>query len=99
MEEVVKENNRKEFYQDIKDFLNSRYAMLLVSILIVIGWALEFPYVTMFLLLVYEILVFVFCQDSPKAFLLPVISIPYMITTTGACPTWRQPRRCSRAKR
>ena len=81
MEEVVKENNRKEFYQDIKEFLNSKYAMLLVSILVVIGWALEFPYVTMFLLLVYEILVFVFCQDSPKAFLLPVISIPYMITT------------------
>ena len=81
MEEVVKNDSKKEFYQSLKDFLNSSYAMLLVSILVVVGWALEFPYVTMFLLLLFEVLVFSFCTDSPKAFLLPVISIPYMITT------------------
>lgn len=82
MEEIsVKQNREEDFKTALKDFLNSNYAMFLICLLTIFGWVLDFPYVTMFLLLIFEILVFLLCKDSPKAFMLPVFSIPYMVTT------------------
>ncbi len=77
----TKEQNRKEFFSIMRELLNSSYAMLCISLLIVLGWALNFPYISIFMLLLFEIGVFIFCSDNPKACLLPIISISYMITT------------------
>ncbi len=77
----TKEQNRKEFFSIMRELLNSSYAMLCISLLIVLGWALGFPYISIFMLLLFEIGVFIFCSDNPKACLLPIISISYMITT------------------
>lgn len=83
-----KEQDKQELFLAIKNFLNSSYVMFLITFLIVLGWALSYPFVSIFMLLLYEICVFIFCADNPKACLLPIVSISYMLTTiqysTGA---------------
>ncbi len=77
-----KEQNKKEFFTIMREILNSSYALLAVSFLVVLAWALAFPYVSIFMLVLYEVCVFIFCSDNPKACLLPIVSISYMLTTT-----------------
>ena len=84
-----KEQNKKEFFAIMREILNSSYALLAVSFLVVLAWALAFPYVSIFMLVLYEVCVFIFCSDNPKACLLPIVSISYMLTTTQfSAGTW-----------
>jgi len=77
-----------DFKFKIINFLNSVWALVVVSFLIVFGWAIKFPYVSIALLTVYEVSVLFLCPDNPKAILLPIISVPYMVNTFFGLFNW-----------
>ena len=81
--EVVKSN--KPDYNVVKQkivaFLNSTWALALISTLVVLFWVVDFPYVSLSLLTIFVVMVFVFCPDNPKAFILPFLSTPLMLTS------------------
>lgn len=81
--EAVK-NNKPDYdliKQKIATFLNSVWALALISTLVVLFWVVDFPYISLSLLTIFVVMVFVFCPDNPKAFILPFLSTPLMLTS------------------
>ena len=87
------QNSENKFnFNNIKQFatkaINSTWCLAIISLLIVGCWAIDFPFVSIGLLAMYEVAVFVFCPENPKAFILPVISVSYMITSIYGVFHW-----------
>ena len=74
--------------QVISKAINSIWCLAVISLLIVGCWAIDFPFISIGLLAMYEVAVFVFCPENPKAFILPVISVSYMITSIYGVFHW-----------
>lgn len=66
-----------------KSFLNSNISLALISLIVVLFWALNFAYVSTVILFCYLVCVFIFCHDNPKGLLFPVLSIFYMSPDTN----------------
>lgn len=90
--ENSKTNNNLFNYQNLKQkmqkILNSTWSMVALSVLIVLFWAINFAYVSLGFMLLFEIAVFIFCPENPKAFILPLISFTYAITGFSGAVTW-----------
>ncbi len=69
---------------NIKKILNSVWTIFVLAVFIAVFWAIDFPYVSLPVLLVYEGLVLYFCRDNIKACIFPMIAISYAITTIHA---------------
>lgn len=82
MEEVAQK--REINVQKIKEILNSKWLIFVLAFIIVFFWAIDFPYVSLPILLVHEGLVLYFCREDIKAFLFPVVAISYSITSIHA---------------
>lgn len=83
--------NKFNFYnikQVVTKAINSIWCLAVISLLIVGCWAIDFPFISIGLLAMYEVTVFVFCPENPKAFILPVISVSYMITSIYGVFHW-----------
>ncbi|MBQ3214399.1 MAG: O-antigen ligase family protein [Clostridia bacterium] len=80
--------NFNNIKQVISKAINSIWCLAVISLLIVGCWAIDFPFVSIGLLAMYEVAVFVFCPENPKAFILPVISVSYMITSIYGVFHW-----------
>lgn len=83
--------NKFNFYnikQVVTKAINSIWCLAVISLLIVGCWAIDFPFISIGLLAMYEVAVFVFCPENPKAFILPVISVSYMITSIYGVFHW-----------
>lgn len=83
-EDVNKMQNK--FYSSsiallLNKFLNSNLALALISIIVVLFWALNLGYITICLLAVFVILTFVFCPNDPKPILLPVLAMSLMFSS------------------
>ena len=78
-------NEKKPDYAEIKQkiasFLNSTWALAIISTLVVLFWAVDFPYISLSLFTIFVVMVFIFCPDNPKAFILPFLSAPLMLTS------------------
>lgn len=73
------------FAKKLKTFINSNYALAIISVISCFFWLLGVGFVTVVTLSVYVILAFIFCHDDLKALLLPVLSMSLMFSnlTTG----------------
>jgi len=78
-EESIK--NDCNIKESIRKLINSDYTVIALALLIFIFWALDFPYISVSVLAIFEGCVFYFCSDNPKSFIFPIIACPYMITT------------------
>ena len=86
------ENSKKFDFNKIKPImqkaLNSVWMLAVVSFLIAFCWSINFPYVSIGFLLLYEVAVFTFCADNPKPIIMFIISIPYIITSVYGLANW-----------
>lgn len=62
----------------IRQFINSNFAMALLLLVMCFFWSINIGYVTVGFAVVFYICVLVFCNDNPKAIILPVISMSLM---------------------
>ena len=69
--------------QKIASFLNSTWALAIISVLVVLFWAVDFAYISLSLLSIFVVMVFIFCPDNPKAFILPFLSTPLMLANVS----------------
>lgn len=74
-------NQKEELNNKIVKFLNSNYALLLLAVVISFFWAIKFPYISLLVLTAFEICVFIFCKDNPKAFIFPIIAFSYVLNS------------------
>lgn len=90
--ENTQQNNKKFNLNDIKPqaqkILNSVWTLAAISFLIVFAWAIDFAFLSIGILVFYELAVFMFCPENPKAFILPLISVSYMITSIYGVFHW-----------
>lgn len=89
---VNKNTNKNSTFSNLKpkiaNALNSVWMMVVISLLIAGCWGINFPYVSIGFLVLYEIAVFVFCPENPKATLLPLLSVSYMINSIFGVFNW-----------
>ncbi len=79
--EIAKREAGQQIGLKIREILNSKWILFALAVVIAVFWAVDFPYVSLPILLVYEGLVLYFCRDDIKAFLFPMLAISYSITT------------------
>ncbi len=82
--EIAEPQQERQIGLKIREILNSKWIIFVLAVFVAIFWALDFPYVSLPILLAYEGLVLYFCREDIKAFLFPVIAISYSITTIHA---------------
>lgn len=82
MESVANKNIK------IKNFLESNYTLLIISLLIALSWMLDFIYIAVATFMVFQVLIFIFCKDNPKPTTLLILAIPYMITSLYGTINW-----------
>lgn len=82
---VNQNTNKNSTFSNLKpkiaNALNSVWAMAIVSILIVLCWALDFAYVSLVALTLYVVAGFIFSSDNPKTFILPFLAVPLILTS------------------
>lgn len=69
------------FFSNAKNFFNSNYNLALICAIVVLFWSLNIGFVSVPLLTIDFILVLFFCNDNPKAILLPILSISLMFNS------------------
>lgn len=82
--EIAEPQEECQIRLKIREILNSKWIIFVLAVFVAIFWALDFPYISLPILLAYEGLVLYFCREDIKAFLFPVIAISYSITTIHA---------------
>lgn len=72
---IQPQNTLPNLVQKLKWFLNSNWALLLISVIVSVFWAINVPIVSIIFLTIFVCLIFTICRDNPKAFLLPFLSL------------------------
>ena len=85
---VVLDTKNKSFKSKFSEFLNSNYMLAILSILAVFCWTIDFPFLSIGFFAVYEVCVFIFCYDNPKAFIFPNVVISYTVTSIYGLFNW-----------
>lgn len=71
----VKQNNKKIDAKKVNWFLNSNWALLTITLIVAFCWLIDVPIISITFILIFECLVFFYCNDNPKAFLYPILTI------------------------
>lgn len=91
MDTVINGNNKKIeklSREQLQLIINSPLMMLAISFMLVLCWAIDLPYISITLMLVYEICVFTICYENPKALMLPLFAISFSITSIYGVARW-----------
>ena len=64
--------------QKINFLLNSNWALLLITFLVAFCWAVNLPEISATFLVLFEVLVLIFCKENPKALFYPIMTLIYI---------------------
>lgn len=78
---LEKFNNSLNYKEKLKNFLNSYWSLLIITIVVALCWEMDAPYLSISLMLIFEIFVLIFCNDNPKGVIVPILYVPFCFNT------------------